>query len=102
MIINLDERRTDIDDGDPFADTLGADDKGVDIKDMSVKAGVIYASLSNLDIAGDIDPKAFWSVYDSPYSRPSIEKWLSTSIKVLDAIKKEMPGAIKKEMPGAR
>lgn len=72
---------------DPFGGD-GVDD--VDLNDMRVGAHVIYGSLSSIDIA-KTTPEIFWSLFGTPNGKAGTKKWLLSTLKKLNAIKKGMP-----------
>jgi hypothetical protein len=72
---------------DPLGDD-GVDD--VDITDMRVGAHAIYGSISTIDFA-DTTPEIFWSLFGTKNGKAGTVKWLNSTLRKLNAIKKGMP-----------
>jgi uncharacterized ParB-like nuclease family protein len=75
---------------DDDVDAEDGSDDDVDLNDHRVGANVVYASISNIEMA-KTTPEVFWAVFGSVNSKPSAEKWLNAAIRTLRAIKKGMP-----------
>lgn len=60
------------------------------LNDLNVGAHVIYGSLSSIDLA-KTTPEIFWSIFGTPNGMAGTKKWLLSTIKKLNAIKKGMP-----------
>jgi hypothetical protein len=77
-------------DEQPEADPLGDGVDDIDLNDQRVGAHVIYGSLSSIDLA-QTTPEVFWTIFGTPNGKAGTKKWLLSTLKKLNAIKKGMP-----------
>jgi hypothetical protein len=82
------EPKADGDESD--ADPLGEGFDDVDLNNQRVGAHVIYGSLSSIDLA-QTTPEVFWELFGTPNGKDGTAKWLRSTLKKLNAIKKGMP-----------